>query len=154
MQKIDEINKKILHILQENATITNSELANQIGLAPATTLERVKKLEKHGIINKYVALINYEKIGKTIIAFVEVSLKEHASHATKQFGKDISKIPEVLECFHITGSNDFLIKIITADIKSYEDFAINKLAAIPNIGKINTIFVLSTIKSQTAVLLD
>ncbi len=154
MKKIDDTNKKILRILQGNGSITNSDLSSRVGLAPATTLERVKKLENAGIINKYVALVNPEKVGKPIIAFVELYMKEHSGRTIKQFAEDISNIPEVLECYHISGSQDFLLKVITSDIKSYESFALEKLSEIPNIGRVNTMFVLSTVKSDTDIPID
>ncbi len=152
--KFDEVNKQILSILQEDGSITNSELAKRIGLAPASTLERVKKLEKKGVIRKYVALLDSEKIGKEIVAFVEISMNEHSAEAIKLFSKEIAKIPEVLDCHHISGDKDFLLKVVTDSIKNYEKFALEKLAVIPHVGKISTLFVLSTIKSETALHLD
>lgn len=154
MIKIDTINKKILEILQQNATITNTELSNLVGLSPATTLERVRKLEKAGIINKYVAIIDYEKLDRNITAFVEIFIKDHSSTAIQEFTREIKKIPEVLECYYITGDKDFLLKVITTDIKSYRKFAMEKLAGIPNIGRINTMFVLSTEKIHTHITIE
>ncbi|MDX9801482.1 MAG: Lrp/AsnC family transcriptional regulator [Spirochaetia bacterium] len=154
MSKIDETNKQILNILQEDGAITNAELAKRIGLAPASTLERVKKLERTGIIKKYVALVDSEKIGKGIIAFVEISLNDHSAETIKQFNHDIIKIPEVLECYHISGDKDYLLKVATDSIKNYEVVALEKLAVIPHVGKISTLFVLSTIKSETSIYLN
>ncbi len=154
MKKIDEINRQILSILQSDGSITNLELAKRIGLAPASTLERVKKLERTGIIRKYVALLDSEKIGRDIIAFVEISMNDHSAETIKMFNREILKIPEVLECYHISGDKDFLLKVVTGSIKNYETFAIEKLAVIPHVGKISTLFVLSTIKSETAIHLE
>jgi DNA-binding Lrp family transcriptional regulator len=152
--KLDEVNKQILSIIQDDGSITNSELSKRIGLAPASTLERVKKLEKTGVIKKYVALLDSEKIGKDVLAFVEISMNEYSSAAIKLFSREISKIPEVLDCHHISGEKDFLLKVVTDSIKNYETFALEKLAMIPHVGKISTLFVLSTIKSETAINLD
>jgi len=153
--KLDDVNKQILSILQENGSITNSDLAQKIGLAPASTLERVKKLEKNGIIKKYVALVDSDKIGKEVMSFVEISMNKHTVDTIKLFSREIANIPEVLECHHITsGDKDFLLKVITRSIKHYETFALEKLSVIPNVGKISTLFVLSTIKSETAITLD
>ena len=152
--RIDDISKQILNILQEDGSITNSELSKQIGLAQASTLERVKKLEKNGIIKKYVALLDCEKIGKEVITFVEISMNEHSAETIKRFSSEIAKIPEVLECHHISGENDFLLKVATESIKKYETFALEKLAVIPHVGKVSTNFVLSTIKSKTSIPLD
>jgi Lrp/AsnC family transcriptional regulator, leucine-responsive regulatory protein len=152
--KLDEVNKQILSIIQDDGSITNSELSKRIGLAPASTLERVKKLEKTGVIKKYVALLDSEKIGKDILAFVEISINEHSTAAIKLFTREILKIPEVLDCHHISGDKDFLLKVVTDSIKNYETFALEKLSMIPHVGKISTLFVLSTIKSETAISLD
>ena len=152
--KFDEVNKQILSILQEDGSITNSELAKRIGLAPASTLERVKKLEKTGVIRKYVALLDAEKVGRDIVAFVEISMSEHSAEAIRLFSSEIAKIPEVLDCHHISGDKDFLLKVVTDSIKNYEKFALEKLAVIPHVGKISTLFVLSTIKSETSLHLE
>ncbi len=152
--KFDEVNKQILSILQEDGSITNSELAKKIGLAPASTLERVKKLEKTGVIRKYVALLDAEKVGRDIVAFVEISMSEHSAEAIRLFSSEIAKIPEVLDCHHISGDKDFLLKVVTDSIKNYEKFALEKLAVIPHVGKISTLFVLSTIKSETSLHLE
>lgn len=153
--KLDDINKQILTILQKDSSITNAELAQKIGLAPASTLERVKKLESNGIIRKYVALVDSEEIGQEVLAFVEISMNKHNVDTIKQFSHEIAKIPEVLECHHVTsGEKDFLLKVLTRSIKDYETFALEKLSVIPNVGKISTNIVLSTMKSETAVNLD
>lgn len=153
--KLDDTNKKILSILQEDGSITNAELAQRIGLAAASTLERVKKLERSGVIKKYVALVDCEKIGKEVLSFVEISMNKHTVDTIKLFSSEIAKIPEVLECHHITsGDKDFLLKVVTESIKHYELFALEKLSVIPNVGKISTLFVLSTMKSETAISLD
>lgn len=151
MKKIDAINKKILGILQENGSITNSDLASQIGLSPATTLERVKKLKKEGIIRKTVALVNPEKVDQNIQAWVEISMLDHSSQASKMVRDAIRNISSVLECYHIAGEQDFLMKVVTRDIKTYREIAAEQIAKIPNIGKINTKFVLDIVKEETHI---
>ena len=113
---IDSIDKFILSELQENARITNSELSKRIKLSPSSTLERVKKLESNGLINRYTALLNSQKVGCNCITFVEVKLARHGESPVEDFFKSISGIEEVLECHHITGEGDFLLKIATRDI--------------------------------------
>ncbi len=154
MKRIDEVNRQILNILQENGTITNAELASKVGMAPPTVLERVKKLERQGIIKKYVAIVDESRIGRGVIVFVAISVADHTSHGIKNFNKEIQKLPEVLECYHIAGEKDYLIKVIAKDIPDYETFALEKLAAIPNIGRISTMFVLSTVKRETKIHVD
>ncbi len=151
MVKLDNINRKIISILQANSSMTNSDLSKSIGLAPATTLERVKKLELSGIIKGYVALVDQKKIGKDITAFVEISMKDHSANSIKTFSRDIAAFPEVLECHHIAGDKDFLLKVVTENIESYRIFALDKLASIPGIGNVCTLFTLDTIKYSTGI---
>lgn len=151
MVKLDKINRKILSILQDNSSITNSDLSKSIGLAPATTLERVKKLELSGVIKSYVALVDQKKIGKDITAFVEISMNNHSADSIKTFSREIAAFPEVLECHHLAGDKDFLLKVVTEDIESYRIFALDKLASIPGIGHVCTLFTLDTIKYSTGI---
>ncbi len=151
MIKLDKINKMILEIIQENGSITNSELSKRIGLAPASTLERVRKLEMSGVIKKYVGLVDQEQVGKGITAFVEISLSDHSARSISGFTEKISEIPEVLECYHLAGDKDFLLKVITEDIKHYREFALEKLAGMDGIGKVHTLFSLNTVKNTTAI---
>jgi Lrp/AsnC family transcriptional regulator, leucine-responsive regulatory protein len=154
MIKLDKINKKILSMLQENSNITNSDLAKELGLAPATTLERVKKLESSGVIKGYVALVDQKKIGTEITAFVEISMKNHSADSIRKFSRDIAALPEVLECHHLAGDKDFLLKVVTENIDSYRIFALDKLASIPGIGNVCTFFTLDTIKYSTGIPVD
>ena len=151
MIKLDKINREILSILQKNSSITNSDLSKEVGLAPATTLERVKKLEASGVIKGYVALVDQKKIGKPITAFVEISMINHSAAAIKEFSNEIVALSEVLECHHLAGDKDFLLKVVTENIETYRDFALDKLAAIPGIGNVCTLFSLDTIKDSTGI---
>ncbi len=151
MVKLDDINRRIIRILQGNSSITNSDLSREIGLAPATTLERVKKLEISGIIKNYVALVDQKKVGKSITAFVEISMTNHSAESIRKFSREISAFNEVLECHHLAGDKDFLLKVVTENIESYRIFALDKLASIPGIGHVCTLFTLDTIKFSTAI---
>lgn len=151
MKNLDKINRQIINILQENSSITNAELADQLKIPATTVFDRVKKLEQNGIIVKKVAIVNPEKVGKETIAFVSLSLAGHSAKNVQKFWKSIEALPEVLECYHIAGDNDFILKVIVDNIRSYEHFLLEKLTAIENIGKIKTSFVMSTIKYQTKI---
>jgi len=148
---IDKIDKKILETLQENGRITNSDLAKIINISPPPTAERVKKLEKNGYIKKYVALIDPVKVGITCFTYVEVTLVRHGKDAIERFMGSIVKLDEVLECHHITGGADFLLKIATKDIPTYEQFIIHKLTALPDVQHLKTLVVLSTLKHETKI---
>jgi Lrp/AsnC family transcriptional regulator, leucine-responsive regulatory protein len=148
---IDIIDRRILQILQTEGRITNAELAKQINMSPPPTLERVKKLEKKGYIKKYVALIDPVKIGINNLAFVEVTLSRHGKDVVDSFIGEINKINEVMECHHITGDADFLLKIAIRDIAAYEELLLHKLTNLPNVEHLKTLVVLSTMKNETAL---
>lgn len=148
---IDNIDKKILETLQENGRIKNSDLAKVINISPPPTAERIKKLEKNGYIKKYVALVDPMKVGITCFTYVEVTLIRHGKDAVERFTSSIVEIEEVLECHHITGDADFLLKIATKDIPNYEQFIIHTLTALPDVQHLKTLVVLSTLKQETKI---
>lgn len=147
--KLDNIDKKILDILQTNGRITNAQLASEVGISPPGMLDRVKRLESAGVIQKYVALVDPEKIGKGTMAIVMVSLAIHQIPSLDLFTEEINQLDEVLECFHISGGDDFILKVAVENIQKYRDFVVNKLTRIQGINKINTSFILSTVKCNT-----
>jgi DNA-binding Lrp family transcriptional regulator len=149
--KLDEIDLKILNILQTSGRITNSDLAKQVGISPPPVLERVKKLEKNNIIKSYVALVDPQTVGVATFTFVEVILSCHKKDAVDEFINEIQKIDEVMECHHVTGSADFLLKIAVKNIPAYEELVLNKLTDLPYIQHLRTMVVLSTPKSKTAL---
>lgn len=149
--KMDNIDKKILQILQGNGRITNAELAKKIGLSPPTVLDRVRKLEENGIIEKYITLINPQAVGRGTTAFVAVSLSRHEEKSIGSFHQSILGMPEVLECYHITGEDDYLLKVCFQDIPAYRNFLMEKLTRVPGIAKIKTSFVLAPLKKETTL---
>lgn len=149
--KLDEIDLKILRILQTNGRIRNSDLAKQVGISAPPVLERVKKLEKSNTIKSFVALIDPLTVGIETLTFVEVILNRHTKDAVTKFINEIQKIDEVMECHHITGSADFLLKIAVKNIPAYEELVLNKLTALPHIQHLRTMVVLSSPKSKTAL---
>ena len=114
--KLDKIDYNILRILQERGRVTNAQLASEVGLSPAPTLERVRKLETTGLIESYHAQVNAEKMGLSIIVFIEVRLNYHSHFKIEQFIEQIAALPEIVEAYHITGDSDFLLKMYAADI--------------------------------------
>ena len=146
---LDYKDKHLLEELQKNSRITNAELAKRIGLSPSSTLERVKKLEISGFIDKYIAILNPRKAGYSCFTFVEVKLARHGETPVEDFISSIAHIPEVLECHHITGEADFLLKVATKDIPTYEELILHQLSALANVQTMKTSVVLSTFKSET-----
>ncbi|MBO9701654.1 MAG: Lrp/AsnC family transcriptional regulator [Sporocytophaga sp.] len=148
ISKLDPIDRQILEKLQANAKITNSQLAQEIGLSPAPTLERVRKLENAGLIKSYHAQVDTEKLGLGVGIFILISLSSHKKNQIKSFVDKINKIPEVIECHHITGSGDFLLKVLTHNISSYQELILEKLVDIEEIGNMQSMVILSTYKDS------
>ena len=147
-EKLDKIDLNILKILQENSKITNLDLSKKIGLSPAPTLERVKKLETTGIIESYHAIVNQQAIGLNVKTFVLVSLAWQKENALNHFLQKIDEIEEITECYIITGEADFLIKIICKDIPTYEQLLFKTLSQIEEIERLKTLMTLSTVKDS------
>ena len=146
---LDFKDKHLLEEIQANSRITNTELAKRIGLSPSSTLERVKKLEVSGIIEKYITLLNPSKAGYSCLTFVEIKLARHGETPVEDFISSIALIPEVLECHHITGEADFLLRVATKDIPAYEELILHQLSALANVQSMKTSVVLSTFKNET-----
>lgn len=147
----DKVDLEILEILQHEGRITNSDLAHRIGLTPAPTLARVKKLESDGYIKRYVALVDPVKLRMPVMAFVSVILESHKKNTSIAFVKAVEKLPEVLEIHHIAGEEDFLLKVVAASPQDYERFVLEGLTKVRGIEKVKTIFVLSSAKLETAI---
>jgi Lrp/AsnC family leucine-responsive transcriptional regulator len=145
--KLDLIDHKLLEILQSNGKITNAQLSKEIGLSPAPTLERVKKLENLGIIESYHAQIDREKVGLGVMTFVQVTLSGHRKAITEAFVQTIESVPEIIECHHVTGSCDFLLKVIARDIASYQKLIMETINEIEVVASTQTMVILSTFKN-------
>ncbi|GLB49489.1 Lrp/AsnC family transcriptional regulator [Neptunitalea lumnitzerae] len=147
--KLDNTDLRILNILQNNSAISTKELAKKLSLTTTPVYERIKKLEREGIIEKYVAIVNQKKMGVSLSAFIFVSIKEHTRRHLDKFQKDVNSFEEVTECFHITGDSDFLLKVEVKDIQAYQTFIFNKLSLITHLGSVKTQFVLSQMKQKS-----
>jgi Lrp/AsnC family transcriptional regulator, leucine-responsive regulatory protein len=147
--KLDPTDRKILEILQNNSNITNAQLAQEIGLSPAPTLERVKKLENAGIIRSYHAVV--ASVGLGVSTFVMVSLKGHNKENIEKFINAIKKIDEVIECHHVTGQADFILKIVATDIPAYQNLMLEKVTNIEVVDNMQSTVILSTFKDSKVV---
>jgi Lrp/AsnC family leucine-responsive transcriptional regulator len=152
MTKFDNTDRDILKYLQEDAKLTTKELAGRLNLSPTPVYERVKRLENEGIITKYVAVVDREKVGKGLMVLCNIRLKEHEQKAGSKFVKQIIELPEVVECLNISGDYDFLIKVVVSDMREYQSFIMNKLASLENIGSTQSIFVMGEIKNDNTYL--
>jgi Lrp/AsnC family leucine-responsive transcriptional regulator len=148
---VHHIDRQILEILQRQGRIPNVQLAAEVGLSPPAVFERVRKLEERGVIERYVALVDHRKVGLGTVAFVAVSLNLHQKDSIENFHGFVSECGTVLECYHIAGTEDYLLKIYSRDIDDYEHFLLNTLTKIEGIDRVKTMFVLSTLKRETAL---
>lgn len=142
---MDAIDRAILEILQENSKLGTKEIASQIGLTVTPTYERIKRLERDGVITKYTIELNKKLVGKNLQVFCQVSLKEHNLELLQQFERKITALPEVSACYHIAGDHDYALLIEVADMESYETFLRGKLATIPSIANVQSSFVMNEI---------
>jgi Lrp/AsnC family transcriptional regulator, leucine-responsive regulatory protein len=149
--KLDPTDRKIIEILQANSNITNAQLAQEIGLSPAPTLERVKKLENSGVITSYHALVDLTSVGLGVSTFVTVSLKGHNKENINKFIKEIKNVPEVIECHHVTGQYDFILRMVSSDIPSYQNLMLEKLSNIEVVDNLQSTIILSTFKDSKSV---
>ena len=149
--KLDPIDRKILELLQTNSNITNAQLALEVGLSPAPTLERVKKLETAGVIKSYHAVVDTASVGLGVSTFVMASLKGHNKENINKFMKAISEIKEIVECHHVTGQADFILKIVCTDIPSYQNLMLEKVTNIEVVDNLQSMVILSTFKDTKIV---
>lgn len=147
-QLFDEMDFAILGHLQDDAMVTNAQLAKKIGLSPSACLGRVKRLKDSGVIRKYAAIIDAQKVGLEVVTYVFVTLSPHDRETTESFLANIRRIPNVMECYNISGVYDYLLKIISPTIKDYRNFLIDTLIEVPGVGKVETSVVLSTEKQS------
>jgi DNA-binding Lrp family transcriptional regulator len=151
MPELDGVDLRILEILQEDARVANAELARRVGLTPTPTLERVRRLERLGVVRGYTAVVDPEALGLRLTVMASVTLAMHDAAAVDAFLRGIESLPEVMECHHLTGEADFLLKVRVADTRAYERLLRESLTQLPGVRQIRSSVVLSTPKNRTAV---
>ncbi|WP_308992008.1 Lrp/AsnC family transcriptional regulator [Mariniflexile litorale] len=149
--QFDFIDKKLITLLQQDSKKTNKELSNTLNLSVTAVYERIKKLEKQGIIDKYVALIKKEKVNKSFVAFCHIKLTQHTQNYVVKFEKEVANLEEVLECYHISGDYDYLLKVLVKDMAAFREFMVNKLTSINHIGSTHSMFMINEVKHTTAI---
>lgn len=148
-ESLDDVDVNILRILQQDGRTTNADLARMVGLSAPSVLQRVRKMEELGIIRGYTCLLNAERLGYGFTIYVQISLSLHQEQPVERFLKAIRSIPQILECYHVGGEYDFLLKIVAEDMPTYQQLVMDKLSQIKGIGKIQSCFVMGTEKSST-----
>ena len=151
MSKLDNIDKKILALLQERGRMTNAELSKQVGLSAASVLERVKKLERGGVIRGYHARLDPAAVGIGLVILVEVTLARHQHDAIVRFVEAVQTVDEIVDCYHVTGRADYLLRVVAKDIPSYELFVMETLSALPGVQHIETMMILSAVKESKSL---
>lgn len=150
---LDEVDRAILRALQASGNLSNADLARQISLSPAATHTRVRRLEAQGLIKQYTVLLDREKLGFDLVCFVQVTIRLHQPELVREFPKTIGAMPEVLECYHVTGECDYLLKVITRNRTELKQFLVDKLTGHPAVGRIQTSVVLDESKHTTELTL-
>jgi Lrp/AsnC family leucine-responsive transcriptional regulator len=148
---LDKTDLHILKVLQLNGRITNLELSQTIGLSPAPTLERVKKLEKSGIIKSYHARVDEAKLGMGIKALMLITLTRHTEGIVDNFKKQIGSIEEITDCYKVTGNADYILHVIVKDINAFETLVARKIATIEEISQMQTMVILSKAKESNII---
>ena len=151
MTDLDAIDRKILAILQSDSRVTMQDLADRVGLSVSPCHRRVKLLEERGVISRYIAMVDQKSVGLPVSVFISIKLERQKEEDLNRYAKAISKWEEVLECYLMTGNRDYLLRVVTADLPSYEAFLKTKLTRLDGIASIESSFALSQVKYSIAL---
>ena len=151
--KLDHIDKNLINILQIDSKTTTKKLANELNLSVTAIYERIKKLEKRGVIEKYIAVINRTKIQRDFVVFTQVKLVQHHHQYIEKFEKEVLQFTEVLECYNISGDYDYFLKVVVENMKSYRNFINFKLTTLNHISSTHSTFIIDEVRNSSAVLL-
>lgn len=154
LQLLDDIDRQLLSLLQENSRTTSTELARRVNLSAPGLQKRLRKLEENGVIERYVTLINREALGLDLLCFAQVTLSHHQPECVGHFCDQVKGLPEVLECHHLSGEFDYLLKVVVVNHQHLEKFLSEKITRIPGVDRIRTSIVLNEIKASTSLPLD
>ena len=147
----DAIDLKLLGYLQKDSKQTNKQLSNRLNLSVTAVYERIRKLEREGIIDRYVALLNRGKVDKDFVAYCHIKLVQHSQDYVVKFEREVANLKEVLECYHVSGDYDYLLKVVVSDMEDFREFMVNKLTSISHIGSTHSMFVINEVKHTTAI---
>ena len=152
---LDKQDKRILATLQQDGSVTNLELAEKIGLSPSPCARRVKQLEEAGFINRKVTLLNANKLNLKLTALIQISMDKHTPDRFELFEKEVSQYPEIMECLLITGqSADYQLKVVVADMETYQEFLLNKITRIQGVSDVHSSFILREVINSTELPLE
>ena len=151
MLKLDKTDKKLLHLLQMDSKQTNKAMALKLNLSVTAIYERIKKLERNGIVRNYVALVDKSKVEKDFVAFCHIKLVKHSQDYVVSFEREVDQLDEVLECYHLSGDYDYLLKVLVKDMTAFREFMVKKLTKIDHIGSTHSMFMINEVKHTTAI---
>lgn len=150
---MDSIDKKLLMLLQEDSTRTTKELSLKLNLSVTAVYERVKKLEREGVVSKYVALLDRNKLKKSFVVFCHLKLIQHTKEYLTKFEQEVTRLDEVLECYHVSGDYDYILKIYVENMEEYREFMVTKLTTLQHIGSTHSTFMISEVKNTNIITL-
>lgn len=148
---LDLIDRKLLKLLQTDSKKTTKELSLELNLSVTAVYERIKKMEREGIIEKYVALVNKSKVERGFVVFCHLKLIQHTKEFLTKFESEVVKLKEILECYHVSGDYDYILKIVVKDMEAYREFLVTKLTTLQHIGSTHSTFMINEVKSTSVV---
>lgn len=151
VMNLDVTDKKILQYLQQDCKQTNKELSSKLNLSVTAVYERIKKLERQGVITRYVSIVDKEKVGLGFVVFCQIKLAQHSKDYLTMFEREVKEFEEVVECFHVSGEYDYLLKVLVKDMVHFRSFMVTKLTTIQHIGSTQSSFTISEVKNTTAI---
>ncbi|HZH70316.1 MAG TPA: Lrp/AsnC family transcriptional regulator [Flavobacteriaceae bacterium] len=154
MSDLDKIDRKILRLLQIDSKKTNKQLSSLLNLSVTAVYERIRKLEKNGYIKGYVAVVAKEKVNRALLVFCQIKLIQHTKEYVLYFEQEVVKLEEVMECYHVSGEYDYLLKVCVSNMEAFREFMVTKLTTLKHIGSTQSSFVINEVKSETAVIIN
>lgn len=152
--EMDQTDKQLLHLLQNDAKQTTKELAVQLGMSNTAVYERVRKLEREGIIKGYTAIVDREKVNRSFVVFCNIRLTQHTKENVREFEEEVTGLTEVQECYHVSGDYDYILKVHVANMEDYRNFMVTKLTDLKHIGNTHSIFMIGEVKHSTVIGID
>ena len=149
--EFDSIDRKLISLLQKDSKVTTKQLSLELNLSVTAVYERIKKLERVEVIEKYVAVINKEKIDKSFVVFCHIKLVQHSNKYITKFEADVIQLEEVLECYNVSGEYDYILKVVVKNMRAYRNFINLKLTTLDHIGSTHSIFIISELKNSTEI---
>lgn len=153
MVLLDETDKKLIALLQQDSKVTNKLLSVKLNLSITAVYERIKKLEKAGVIEKYIAVINKEKVNRAFVVLCHIKLVQHSNEYITKFEREVIRLDEVLECYNVSGDYDYILKVVVKNMKAYREFINTKLTKLQYIGSTHSTFIISELKNSTEIIL-